>query len=85
MELEDRHIEALNSLLPSRQGPLTREQAMEAVAESLARRRRNSRDGGAAIEILHDMFGMSYREIEREFNGEVSSSSLQRWAQPPPD
>lgn len=72
---------ALNELLgDSRTGDL-KSDLIRAVRESWRRRHVNSEAGGTAIQGLHELVGMSYREISREVD--IPLTTLHRWTAPP--
>jgi uncharacterized protein YerC len=73
--------DALDSLLGSRGTGDRRTDLVAAAREAMARRERNTEDGGAVIAaMLED--GLSYRDIER-LTG-IPRTTAQRWAVPPP-
>lgn len=75
---------ALRSLLggdsPRPPGLLV-EDLIEAAKESLERRKRNSRDGGAVLRYLHDTLGMTWERIS-DLTG-IPVGTAYRWAEPP--
>jgi hypothetical protein len=83
VSLEDRLSEALDSLLPHRDGEVTEDMLLKAFTEAVDRRERNSRDGGAVIEALQEMYGWTVRGIA-ESDGRIGKSSVARWSTKPP-
>ena len=87
MSLEDRLNEALDSLLPHRDGEVTEDTLLEAFFEAIDRRERNSRDGGSVIEALQEMYGWTFRGLAdraEQSQRRIGKSSVARWSSKPP-